>query len=78
MSCDRILNIKEGEKLTQPKVKFSSLEEAIKVAKKINLRGENIRKVVAYKCKFCQKYHIGRGKTKLDVSKIKPYWKDAI
>ena len=77
MNCDRLLHINQnGEKVTQPKVKFNSLEEAIKVAKKINLRGENIRKVRAYKCPDCHKYHIGRGEKLLDVTKIKPYWKD--
>lgn len=76
MDCDRILHLKEGQEVTQPKVKFDTLEDAIKVAKKINLRGTNIRKVRAYKCPKCHKYHVGRGKTKLDVTKIKPYWKD--
>lgn len=76
MSCERLLRIENGVRITQPKFKFDTLESAIRVAKEINLKGANIHKVVAYKCRKCQKYHIGRNRTKLDVSKIKPYWKN--
>jgi hypothetical protein len=76
MSCDRLLHIDDkGSRVTQPKFKFNTMDEAIKVAKDMNLGGKNIHKVVAYKCPKCCKYHIGKNKTKLDANKIKPHWK---
>lgn len=75
MNCDT-QTIKSGEVVKTPKVKYETLEEAIKIAKKINLKGKNIKKLNAYKCPHCFKYHVGRGNKDLRTSKIKPYWKD--
>ncbi len=60
MKCHR----KYGDKLVE-KEQFSTLDEAIEVAKKINKRPQQIHKTVAYKCNVCFKYHIGKNKTLL-------------
>lgn len=44
----------------KPKVKYDTLDEAIKQAKYINSQDHVIHKVVAYKCSICFHYHIGR------------------
>jgi hypothetical protein len=44
----------------KPKKSFDTLDEAIEVAKHINSQDHIIHKVVAYKCKKCFKYHVGR------------------
>lgn len=51
MECTTILN--------KPKKKFDTLDEAIVMAKKLNLQPQRIHKSVAYKCSKCFKYHIG-------------------
>ena len=76
MSCEKLIRIENNERITKPKFKFDTLEDAIRVAKKMNFRNNREHKVVAYKCKECHKYHVGKNRTKLDISKIKPYWKD--
>lgn len=35
------------------------MDEAIAVAKKVNLDPKRIHKAVAYKCKVCLRFHIG-------------------
>lgn len=61
-----------GEWVMKSKHQFDTLEEAIKVAKIENSRPERIHKVVAYKCKSCFKYHIGRnGKEISDKERLK-------
>jgi len=59
-----------------PKVKkkkaFFTLESAIQHAKLMNAREDRIEKVVAYKCKECHRYHVGRnGSTIKDKEKEK-------
>lgn len=51
---------------------FDTLDEAIAVAKEENAKEYHINKVVAYKCKTCFKYHIGRnGKEIKEKDRIK-------
>ena len=59
-----------------PKVKkkktFFTLESAIQHAKLMNVREDRVKKVVAYKCKECHRYHVGRnGSTIKDKEKEK-------
>jgi hypothetical protein len=60
MDCQRFSHIQEGVKVYRAKVSYNTLEEAISVAKVQNLYPNAIHKVVAYKCKVCQKFHLGR------------------
>ena len=56
----------------KPKLKFETLDLAITHAKKVNSLDHIIHKVVAYKCKICHKYHVGRnGKVLTDKERIK-------
>ena len=48
-----------------PKKPFTTLDEAISNAKKVNLRDTTTYKVVAYKCPECLEYHIGRNGRKI-------------
>lgn len=57
--CEKIVLI-DGKETTQPKKPFPTLDDAIVAAKKINAYPNIIEKVVAYKCKVCHKYHVGR------------------
>lgn len=41
------------------KVKYSTLEEAISMAKILNQQDKRIHKLVAYKCWTCCKFHLG-------------------
>jgi len=60
-ACETLLYIeKDGTRVTKPKRKFETLEDAIKECKRINAKPQTIHKVVSYKCKTCHKYHIGR------------------
>jgi len=58
MECFRII----GDKKI-PKKKYNTQEEAIKEAKIINNKPNQIHKVVPYKCKVCFKFHLGKNKT---------------
>ena len=61
MQCKTFKNINEnGEKVSNDKKQFDTLEEAIAIAKIENAKPNHFLKVVAYKCKECHKYHIGR------------------
>lgn len=57
--CEKIVLI-DGKETTQPKKPFPTLDAAIEAAKKINAYPNITEKVVAYKCKVCHKYHVGR------------------
>ena len=60
-ACETLLFINEkGERITKPKKKFETLEEAIKECVRVNNKPQTIHKVVSYKCKTCHKFHIGR------------------
>jgi hypothetical protein len=68
MECQTIERYDENHNpIFKPKRKFESLELAIKYAKKINSLEHTIHKVVAYKCKKCCKYHIGRNGKEITV-----------
>ena len=43
-----------------PKKTFNSFEDAMRLAKIINKKPKTIRKLVAYKCSCCLKFHIGK------------------
>ena len=61
MECSTLETYTEnGTKVTKPKKQFKTLDAAIAVAKIENARPERFNKVVAYKCKTCFMYHIGR------------------
>lgn len=58
--------------VTRPKKQFDTLDKAIAVAKLENAKPEHIHKVVAYKCRICFKYHVGRnGKEITDKQRAK-------
>jgi len=61
MQCHRVESYIEGEPILRKKKSFSTLDDAIKFAKKVNCNDNLIHKVVAYKCKECFQYHIGKG-----------------
>lgn len=73
MECQTLERYDENHNpILKPKLKFETLDLAIKYAKKINSLDHIIHKVVAYKCKKCHKYHIGRnGKELTDKERIK-------
>ncbi len=61
MECTRLERYDENlEPVFRPKLKFETLELAIEHAKKVNSLDHVIHKVVAYKCRKCYKYHVGR------------------
>ena len=61
MECKTLERYEEnGQMVTKPKKQFDTMDEAIIVAKKKNSEPHQIHKLVAYKCKTCFKYHIGR------------------
>ncbi len=61
MQCTRTVTINpDGSRNTQPKIAYDTLDEAIKAAKYVNSLPRTVTKHVAYKCKDCYKYHIGR------------------
>ncbi|MDA3856297.1 MAG: hypothetical protein PF569_08620 [Candidatus Woesearchaeota archaeon] len=67
-------NIGTGEVKYKNKKKYSSDKEAIEAAMRINTMDKTIHKRVAYKCKECFQWHIGRNSTVLskeDKLKIK-------
>ena len=45
---------------------YAHFAEAISEAKKLNLQPNQIHKLVAYKCTYCNKYHVGRSKKEID------------
>lgn len=52
--------IDNGVLIEIPKKAYNSDKEAITAARKMNLKGKQIHKAVAYKCSVCNKWHIGR------------------
>lgn len=42
------------------KRKLNTSDEAIKEAKRLNNKPNQIHKTVAYKCAICSKYHVGK------------------
>ena len=61
MECQTFQGYDEQlNKVYKPKKAFDTQDEAIEVAKFINSRDNVIHKVVPYRCKICNKYHLGR------------------
>lgn len=61
MICDTHIRTEpNGQKIYKPKRVYQSLDDAIVQAKKLNSEDKQEIKLVAYKCRHCQKYHIGR------------------
>ncbi len=61
MECKTIERYDEnGIPIYKLKKKFDTLDQAIAHAKLVNSNDHVIHKVVAYKCKSCFKYHVGR------------------
>jgi hypothetical protein len=59
--CTRFSHLDEnGEQVYKPKKRFETDKEAIAEAKRKNSLPETIHKYVAYKCKTCCKWHIGK------------------
>lgn len=73
MECETFDRYDENLKIImKPKLKFDTLDDAIKHAKQVNSNDHVIHKVVAYKCRKCFKYHVGRnGKELTDKERIK-------
>lgn len=68
MECETIERYNpDGTPIMKSKVKFDTLDEAIKHAKWVNSQDHVIHKVVAYKCSKCHKYHVGRNGKELTV-----------
>lgn len=57
--------MKNGEWFEKEKLAYPNLDSAISHARKMNLRNEQIHKMMAYKCSICGQYHIGRTKSVL-------------
>lgn len=61
MECNTIERYDEnGNPVYKLKKKFDTLDQAIAHAKIVNSNDYVIHKVVAYKCRVCMKYHVGR------------------
>jgi len=73
MECETIERYDENmNPILKPKLKFNTLDGAIEHAKYVNSKEHIIHKVVAYKCKKCFKYHVGRnGKELTEKERIK-------
>jgi hypothetical protein len=62
MQCATFDYSKSGTKF-KAKVPYDTQDQAIAAAKIINSRPKQIHKVVPYKCQYCGKWYIGKGKT---------------
>lgn len=49
-----------GRPILKNKLKYDSHDKAVEACKKLNLRKNQVLKLVTYKCKVCHQYHIGR------------------
>lgn len=58
--CDGFVHIENGIKIFKPKKKFTTDNDAIEAARIKNADPFTIHKLVAYKCKSCNFWHIGR------------------
>ena len=59
---------------TKSKKQYDTLDEAIKVAKQMNLKPDQRFKLVGYKCNECHKYHIGKNNREIK-DKERNKWK---
>lgn len=61
MGCFKFSHIGvNGEKVFVPKISYNTQDEAIVIAKVMNLQPKQLTKAVAYHCSYCNKYHVGR------------------
>jgi len=61
MECQTIERYDEQRNpIYKPKKHWLTQDEAIDVAKFVNSQDHVIHKVVPYRCKICNKYHLGR------------------
>jgi len=60
MSCQTLERYEDGNPVYKPKKKFTTQDEAIEYAKFVNSQDHVIHKVVPYRCKLCNNYHLGR------------------
>ena len=61
MKCYTISHFDDfGNSVFKPKQQFDTLDSAISNAKKVNSDSSRKFKVVAYKCKYCYQYHVGK------------------
>ena len=61
MDCQTLERYDEnGLPVYKPKKSFDTQEQAIEFAKFVNSQDHVIHKVVPYRCKTCNKYHLGR------------------
>lgn len=75
MECTtQVVSRINGELIDKPKKAFNNLEEAIKHAKSVNALPDRKFKVVAYKCKCCHKFHVGKNGNTIS-QKEKEKWK---
>ena len=61
-----------------PKKQYDTLEDAIKVAKMINKKENQIHKVVSYKCDRCHKFHVGKNGKLLEDKKRNLYINESV
>jgi len=72
MECQTLDRYENGIPIFKYKKKFNTLDDAIYQAKIVNSSDFTIHKVVAYKCRICLKYHLGRnGKESTDKQRLK-------
>lgn len=60
MDCKRVERYEDGKPVYRNKKSYDTQDEAIDFARIINSKDHVIRKVVPYRCKVCNKYHLGR------------------
>lgn len=74
MDCTtKIVSRINGQLIDKPKKAFETNELAIAHAKRVNALPDRKFKVVAYKCKTCYKFHVGRNGNEIS-SKEKEKW----
>ena len=77
--CETLDYVKpDGTKVMKPKRGYNTDKEAIEVARKMNLRERQIHKMVAYKCPYCNLWHVGKNHTVLTEKDREKYRKNKI
>lgn len=54
-----------GKRIMKDKKTFTTFEDAVEAARRLNAKPTQIHQLVAYKCDTCWKFHIGRSGRKL-------------
>lgn len=77
MICDTLIRTElDGRKIYKSKKAYLTLDLAIAEAKRLNTYDKQLTKLVAYKCTYCQKYHIGRNGKELTEKEKNKYKKE--